>query len=61
MIHYTTTMMCRVKKEGDNEWAADEVHSHPLFVIITAFTEPTITTEMMRATMGRGNEECNNR
>ena len=54
-------MMCRVEKEGDNEWTADEVHSHLLFIIITAFTEPTITTEMMRATMGRGNEECNNR
>ena len=43
MIHYTTaTTMCRVDKlEGDNEWTADEVHSHLLFIIITAFTEPT--------------------
>ena len=41
MIHYTTaTMMCSIEKEGDNEWTADEVHSHLLFIIITAFTEP---------------------
>ena len=41
MIHYTTaTTMCGVDKEGDNEWTVDEMHSHPLLLLLQLLLNP---------------------